>query len=148
MFKDEISATGKLDIYVYDGDELVEHRQVKNLVVTSGKQHIAARMGPTPPAAMSNMALGGTISPTPPLLTDVALNTELGRVALSGTTVNGKDIQYTATFPAGTATSANITEAGIFNASSAGTMLARTTFAAFNKTATTAIVVVWTVTLS
>jgi len=41
-----------------------------------------------------------------------------------------------------------ITEAGIFNASSSGTMLCRVVFSALNLTSTDSISVDWTITLS
>jgi hypothetical protein len=148
MFKEQVSVSGFVSFYVYENGVLVDERHVKNLVVTSGKEYIAGRMSGTPPTVMSHMALGGTPTPTPPLLTDTLLNNELGRVALSSTVVTGREIKYTAAFPAGTATSPNISEAAIFNASSAGTMLARTTFSPFDKTSTAAIVVVWTISIS
>jgi hypothetical protein len=56
-------------------------------------------------------------------------------------------VSYAATFPAGTGTGA-VVEAGIFNASSAGTMLCRTTFDVVNKGADDAMSVTWTVTIS
>jgi hypothetical protein len=69
------------------------------------------------------------------------------RVLLSGNSVTNNAITYTATFPAGTGTGA-ITEAGIFNASTAGTMLCRTTFPVVNKQAGDTIAVTWVVTVS
>jgi hypothetical protein len=54
---------------------------------------------------------------------------------------------YVASFPAGTGTGA-IVEAGLFNASSGGDMLCRTTFAVVNKGANDSITITWTVTVS
>jgi hypothetical protein len=50
-------------------------------------------------------------------------------------------------FPAGTATGA-ITEAGIFNAATGGTMLCRTTFPVINKGSADSLAVTWVVTVS
>ncbi len=54
---------------------------------------------------------------------------------------------YVATFSAGEGTGA-VTEAGIFNASTSGTMLCRTVFSVVNKAAGDTLQVTWTVTFS
>jgi hypothetical protein len=125
--------------------DILEKVFVPNLVVTSGKNFIASHMVGTTPAVMSHMALGS--SSTAAVVGDTTLGTELGRVALTASSVSSNVVTYTATFPAGTATGA-VQEAGIFNASSAGTMLCRTTFPVVNKGASDIISVTWTVTVS
>jgi hypothetical protein len=94
--------------------------------------------------AMTHMAIGsGTTDPAP---ADTALQTSLGRVSLTSTTVTDNSVEYVATFAAGTGTGA-VTEAGIFNASSGGTMLCRTEFAVINKAAGDSMTITWTVTV-
>jgi hypothetical protein len=116
---------------------------VPNLVVTSGKTFIAARMVGTP-TAMSHMALGtGT---TAAAVGDTALQTELTRVTLSSATSTGAVTTYLAAFAAGVGTGA-ITEAGILNASSAGTLLCRTVFPVVNKGADDTMSITWTITI-
>jgi hypothetical protein len=66
---------------------------------------------------------------------------------LASTTVTANAIEYVASFPAGTGTGA-VTEAGVFNAASAGTMLCRTVFSVVNKGAADAMSVTWTITVS
>jgi hypothetical protein len=91
------------------------------------------------------MAIGtGSTSPS---ASDTQLGTQTGRVSLSNSVVSTNTITYTASFPAGTGSGA-ITEAGIFNASSSGTMLCRTTFPVVNKAAGDTIAVTWVVTVS
>jgi hypothetical protein len=127
--------------------EVINEFKVKNLVVTTGKNHIAAKIAATTnsPASMTHMAIGtGTTSPA---AGDTTLGTEGGRVSLSATVVSTNTVTYTATFPAGTGTGA-VTEAGIFNASSNGTMLCRTTFSAVNKASGDSIAITWVVTVS
>jgi hypothetical protein len=118
---------------------------VPNLVVTTGKNFVASRIKDATAAAMSHMAIG-TIS-TPAAATDAALGGEAARVALTSTTVTGNVVNYVASFPAGTGTGA-ITEAGLFNASTAGTMFCRTTFAVVNKGASDSMTITWSVTVS
>jgi hypothetical protein len=128
--------------------QVTEQFEVPNLVVTTGKIYIAGKMiaeAADIPNHMSHMAIGtGTASP---LAEDTALGTQTGRVLLSGILQDSNAITYTATFPAGTGTGA-ITEAGIFNASSSGTMLCRTVFPVVTKQAGDTIAITWKVTVS
>lgn len=126
--------------------QIVEERDVPNLVVTTGKYHIASKIVATTnsPASMTHMGIGtGTASAS---VSDTGL-TQTGRVALSSSSVLNNTITYTATFPAGTGDGA-ITEAGIFNASSAGTMLCRTVFPTVNKGSGDQITITWVITVS
>lgn len=143
---ENIKATGRLDIQVFGPNgELKQNETVDNLVVTAGLGYIASRMKDATATAMSHMALGsGTAAAA---AGNTALGTELGRVALTSTTVTGSQVQYVATFGAGTATGA-VTEAGIFNAASGGTMMCRTVFSVVNKDAGDTMSITWTVTLA
>lgn len=146
--KETLKATGLVTIVQTNAaGEIVKEFQVPNLVVTTGKNHIAAKIAATTnsPAAMTHMGIGtGTGTPA---VGDTALGTQTGRVSLSGSVVSTNTITYTATFPAGTGDGA-ITEAGVFNASSGGTMLCRTTFPVVNKASGDTIAVTWVVTVS
>jgi hypothetical protein len=141
-----LKAKGELTIILRDQEGKVkEARHVPNLVVSVGKTYIASRMVGTSATIMSNMAIGtGT---TAPAAGDTTLGTEAGRVALASGTSSGATVTYTATFPAGTGTGA-ITEAGVFNAGTGGTMLCRTTFPVVNKAAGDSIAITWVVTVS
>ena len=144
--EDLLKMVGELTITVFDEQGKVkDQRDLKNLVVSAGKTFIASRMVGTSQAIMSHMAIGtGT---TTPAVAQTTLTTEAGRVTLASSSSSSNQVTYTATFPAGTGTGA-ITEAGIFNAVSAGTMLCRTTFPVVNKAAGDSIAVTWTVTVS
>lgn len=144
--QENIVATGALKIVVTGSDGTVKHEQdVKNLVVTTGLGYIASRMKDATATAMSHMAIGS--GATAAAAGDTALGTELGRVALTSTTVTGNQVVYVAAFPAGTGTGA-VTEAGLFNAGAAGTMLCRTVFSVVNKAAGDSMSITWTVTIS
>ena len=79
---------------------------------------------------------------------DTALGSQLGsRKALTSTTVTDNAVEYVATFAAGEGTGA-VHEAGVFNASSSGTMLCRTVFDVINKGASDSMTITWTVTVS
>jgi hypothetical protein len=124
--------------------DVKDTRSIKNLVVTSGKTFIAARMVGTP-TAMSHMAIGS--SSTAADVSDTALGTQLGRVALTASTSTGAVVTYTATFGAGVGTGA-VVEAGILNADTAGTLLCRSVFPVVNKGADDGMSITWTVTVS
>ena len=148
MIQDDLNLIGRLDIVVTAEDGTVKQREsVKNLVVTSGKGYVASRMKDASTNVMSHMAIGtGT---TAAAVSNTALVSESARRSLTSTTVNNNDVVYVATFPAGTPNSAAaITEAGIFNASSGGTMLCRTVFSEINKGTSDSLTITWTVTAS
>ena len=139
-------AKGVLNIVLRDESGAIkEDVTVENLVVDTGLAYIASRMKDTTQTAMSHMAVGaGT---TNPAAGDTALESELGRVALTSTTVTDNAVEYVATFGAGTGTGA-VTEAGILNNSTGGTLLCRTEFAVINKGASDSMTITWTVTIS
>ena len=141
---DGLYLTGKLTILL-NGTVVQE---VDNLVTTAGKGYVANRMKNDVSggvALMSHMAIGsGTDNPA---AGDTALQTQLGRVALTSSAVSAAVVTYVGTFPAGTGTGA-VTEAGILNASSGGTLLCRTEFSVVNKGSSDAMTITWTVTVS
>ena len=145
MINDTIKVTGELKITVTKPDGNVHETVVPNIVVTDGKEYIASRMKDASATAMSHMAIG--TGSTAAAAGDATLGTEAGRVSLTSTTVTSNAVAYVATFGAGTGTGA-ITEAGIFNASSSGTLLCRTVFSVINKGAADTLGITWTVTVN
>ena len=116
MLNDDLKMKGHLKISL--NGEVVQ--EVPNLVVTTGKGYVASRMKDTTATAMSHMAIG--TGSTAAAAANTALGTEANRQALTSTAVSGAVVTYVATFAAGQGTGA-ITEAGILNASSSGTLL-------------------------
>ena len=146
MIKDSIKVTGELKLTLTRPDGNVKHEVIiPNLVVTTGKNYIASRIKDASATAMSHMAIG--TGSTSAAAGDTALGSEAGRVALTSTTVSTNSVAYVATFAAGTGTGA-ITEAGILNASSSGTLLCRTVFSVINKAAADTLGITWTVTVN
>ena len=122
-----------------------EERTIKNLIVDTGLNFICDRMKDDE-TAMTHMALGS--GSTAAAAGNTTLGSQLGsREALDSSTVTNNEIVYVASFEAGDATGA-VTEAGIFNASTGGTMLCRTVFSVVNKAADDTLSVTWTITLS
>lgn len=140
MFQDGMKMSGKLTISL--NDEVV--REIDNLVVTAGKGFVASRMVGTSANVMSHMAVGS--GSTAAAAGDTALGSELGRTTTSAS-VSGAVVTFSSTLAAGTGTGA-VTEAGLFNASSSGTMLCRTVFSVVNKGASDSMTISWTVTVS
>jgi len=177
MLTDEfLKLRGSVDIKVWGPDgNLKEDRFIPNLVVQAGKNYIATRMIGTSNATavattnsttscMTHMALG--TSNATALVTDSTLSSEVTvagdiaaytRATIASTTQSTGVVTYVAVFgtnnPQRTNTSNTtaITEAGIFNSSSAalgGTMLCRTTFAAVNKGNDDTLQITWSITVS
>lgn len=144
MYSDQTKVTGRVEMIMRHADGSEERDEIDNLVVTAGKTHIAARMGSTPPTAMSHIAIG--TGANAPAAGDTTLQTELDRNAAT-VTPNTNTVQFSATWAPGDGTGA-LTEAGIFNNSSGGTMLSRVTFPVKNKDATDTFIINWTITFN
>jgi len=147
MFNENLKLSGQIAIVLKDKDGNVkEERTEKNLVVTTGLNYIASRMKDASATAMTHMALGSGTTTAAAGQTDIV--TLLGaREALDSTTVTANAVAYVSSFEAGDATGA-VTEAGIFNASTSGTMLCRVVFSVVNKAADDTMTVTWTITLA
>lgn len=147
----QVKPLGWLELVLQDEYGVEKYRTVvPNTVVNGGKAFIAQSMTKTTtnsPVAMTHMGVG--TSSTAVAVTQTTLVTEIGtRQTVTPTnvttTVSNDTIQYVATFGAGVATGA-LTEAGIFNASSAGTMLCRTVFSVINKDVNDSLTITWKV---
>ena len=146
MFHDNIHIKGSLKLILRDHNgRIKERRNLNNLIVTTGKNWIASRLKDET-TQMSYMGIGE--GDTAPVIGDTNLENPLIRVLLTplGGVVLNNTITYTATFGNGIGTGA-ITEAGIFTASTAGTMLCRTVFLPMNKASTDSLSILWIVTI-
>lgn len=145
---DDLKTNGQIRIVHTRDGKVIADETHKNLITTVGKNWIAARQKDTgQPAQLSHMACGsGSVAAD---VANTTLGTELARVALStaGGTVAANVVTYVAVFPAGTGTGA-VTEIGLFNAASSGTMVSRAVFAVKNKEAGDTITFTWTHTAS
>jgi len=140
MINDDLKLTGAVSIAL--NNEVVH--ETKNVVVTAGKSWVADRMNDAN-TVMTHMAIGTGTNTA--VIGDTTLQTELDRNALTSTTVTDNAVAYVGTWAAADGTGA-ITEAGIFDASSSGDMLARTDFSVVNKGAADSMTVTWTITVS
>ena len=147
MINDTVKMKGELRLTLTNPTgNITQEVVVPNLVVTTGKNYIADRMKNNS-TVMSHMEVGtGTTSAA---VGNTALVSAIGssRTALASTTVTSNAVAYVCNFGAGVGTGA-VTESGIFNASSGGTMLCRTVFSAINKGANDTLGITWTITVS
>jgi len=137
---------GEFEVFLYDKEgKLKAYRKVKNMTVNSGFAAVCDMMGQGGVEPFKYCAIGdGTNAPT---TSDTALASELARTL--GSYNRSSDTIWTneATFEAGIGTG-TITESGLFNASTSGTMLCRQTFGAITKSDSDTLVVTWRYTLS
>lgn len=133
-----------------DGKVKQEHTN-HNLIVTVGKTYLATWLAAASQAGsfMPYMGLGtGTTSPASG---NTTLETELsggGYSRQSGTITSSSNVwQNVVSFAPGNGT-ASISEAGLFTASTSGTMFARQVFTAYPKAAGDTLTITWTVTFS
>ena len=142
MLNENFKVTGQVTIQ--KSGEVV--RDIPNTIVTAGKNDIASLITGAG-SVMTYMAVGtGT---TAVAAGDTTLETESDRNALStsGGTASTNTVEFVAVWNAGDGTG-SLTEAGLFSASSSGTMLARTVFSAVNKGASDVLTITWTITVS
>jgi len=144
-FASKIRLRVQVEIKLFDerGD-LKENRFIpKNTVTTAGKNGSADQILAAPSLAKPGWMAVGTGSPGAN-----ALGSEIGssRVALSSKTRSNAIITMVASWNPGTGTG-NITEVGVFDASSSGNMwLSATGFTTVPKTAADTLEVTWTLT--
>jgi len=150
LLTESIVATGRVCFEFRD--EVTGTRRTewsRNLVVTTGKNHIADQLSGQAQAQMGWMAIG--TGATPAAAGDTALQSELSRKALTsidqGTGENANQVIYVADWGVGEGTGA-ITEAGLFNLASAGVMLCRSVFAVKNKGESDSLTLTWYLTIS
>jgi hypothetical protein len=145
---DNIRLKDILIIEHYRNGKKIDERVVENLIVNVGKAQVSGLIGGVVTGVFNYIAVGtGTTSPSP---TDTALQNEVMRASSTNsqttTNVTNDTLQLQATF--NFTSSYAITEAGIFNASSGGTMLARQTFGAINVASGDSIAITWKVVVS
>lgn len=146
--KEQVKLSGHINFKLFDETgNLKDEKDIKNVVVTVGKSYLALWLTAATQSDpfMQYIALGTGTNAA--VAGDTALQTELA-TRVAGTLSSTTNVwQNQAVFGAGVNTGA-ITEAGIFSASSSGTMLARQTFSAVNKGALDSLQVTWQITIA
>ena len=141
---DGLKVLGNLTVTLIDKNgNIKEEHNFKNLVVNTGLLYLTHSLSNTSNGATFNyIALGtGTSSPS---AANTTLQVEIARQSVGAGAFDYNYWNVQTTFAAGTGTG-TITEAGIFNATSGGTMLSRTTFTPIVKHASDSLTVSWTI---
>ena len=163
-FHNKLNVAGHVHIKLYDQDgKLIDERSVKNKVTDWGVSFMAHLWAgsPVPGTVVPRYVAIGS-GTTAPAGGDTALGNQLAivdmgskpLVALSNGNVdtgNGTlvtQLSWQVTIPAGTGTG-SISEAGIFTASSGGSLFARTSWTnTLNKANGSSLSISWTITLT
>lgn len=135
-----------IEVFGQDG-KLKDERFIKNTIVTVGKNYLAAWLAAASQAGKFMEYIGVGTGTTAANAADTALESALGSRAAGTISSSTNSWSNSATFAAGASTGA-ITEAGLFSASTLGTMFARQVFAVVNKGANDSLTLTWTVTFS
>ena len=149
MHIDDQGLRGEVSIQVFRKDgSLKEDVLIKNLVVNSGLAFVSSRMLDNSTAVASHMAVGTSATAAAGAQTTLVAEagTRAGLTSATKVTTNvaNDSVQYVATFdtnnPVGLTA---ITEAGLFNAATGGTMIARTVFPVINKDVYDSLTITW-----
>lgn len=148
IHNEQIKPIGHINFKLFDErGVLIDERDIKNVVVTVGKDYLAQWLTSATQSDYFMRYIGLGTGTNAASSSDTGLQTELSTRVAGTLTSSGNIWQNQATFGAGVNTGA-ITEAGIFSASSGGTLMARQTFSPINKASTTSIQVTWNITIS
>lgn len=140
----KIKGMVRMELIGADG-QVKQITERENLVTTVGKNLIAGLIAAEVVTAPNYLGIG-TSNTAASVGQTALIGTELARVAVTGIRTTNS-VAYTATFNAGTGTG-TIEEAGLFNASSVGTMAARWLTGTVVKGASDSLVITWTLTVS
>lgn len=152
--KDALKLTGHINIkHIRDG-EVIDERDIHNLITTAGKALLAGLLcGSGSPAAVTYLALGtGT---TPAAAGDTALEAEIvdsgleraaATVTLTTTSTTNDTASLAKTWTASGAKA--VTELGALNDATTGTLLGRRVFSAVNMASTDQLQVTYTFQIS
>ena len=142
---------GEVNVHVecYRDGKLLTERRAHNLLTNIGKQEMVSRLIISPTKLFRYMRLGkNSTSPNSDQTTITTIVTGSNRTcdtaAMSGSTRTAK---FTRTWLTGNFSSVGICEAGIFSqyTPGSGSMLARVTFTAINKSRADSLKISWTV---
>ncbi|MEO9294493.1 MAG: hypothetical protein ABI347_02720 [Nitrososphaera sp.] len=151
---------GRVDMTLYDqSGQVKDERHLDNLIVGAGVEGVAFKIAPFSGSVVSStpynyIALGtgntAVDSSQTALAAELPVGASYGRLqdpqAIYSTS-SGNKLILSVTFAPGQGTG-TLRESGLFDASTAGNMLARQTFADIQKAAGDTLTVTWTITLS
>lgn len=143
-----LKVTGRIKLELFDeSGNLKDKREINNLVVTAGKNYLAAWLAAASQAGYFMQYIGLGEGTTPAQSTDTDLETPLASRVAGAITSSTNVWQNIASFGPGVNTG-TITEAGLFSVAAAGTVFARQVFGAVTKSAGDSFSVTWQITIS
>jgi hypothetical protein len=144
---DSITLKGEVEIVLRDSrGRFKARRKVKNLITTVGRNSIVDQLLASPALGKPTHMEVGT-SGTAAAVGDTTITGAFGRVALTSKTRGANNVlTMVANFGAGVATG-TLQEAGIWDASTSGTLWARATYTSIPKGASDTLQVTWTWTI-
>lgn len=145
---DSLPLRVNVNIYVHDAQsgELLDAISRHNLVVLAGRNLVRDLLYIAATNPLSHCAVGtGSTAAT---ANDTALGAEVFRSAITQFIPLSGQLQVKHYLSSTQANGNTLTEAGLFNASSGGTMFARVTYAGIAKTSAISITYVWTTMIS
>lgn len=150
--QESLKLTGSVNIKLIGPDGVVKQEHTDhNLVVTVGKSYLATWLATDPISGTFMKYVGLGTGTSGPASGDTTLGSEFsggGYSRSAGTLTSSSNVwTNTATFAPGNGTGA-VTEAGLFSASTSGTMFAHQVFSVYNKAAGDTLIVVWNVTFA
>lgn len=138
--------------HLRDGKEIAFGER-KNVITTAGKNALAALLNSTGVGNSIVTHIGLGTSTTPVNVTDTVLGTELvggsyARIAVARSNPSANQIQYTATFT-GITSNPTVSEAGLLNAITGGTLFAHQLVAPVVQlaSASDSLQIIWTITI-
>lgn len=145
---DNFGLRGRLNMYHIRSGQLIGTTSIPNTIMNVGKSSVSSYLAGDVTAATEFDFIGIGTSGLAAAATQTILGSEQVRVATTSSQSTTTTTDDTATFIGSFSMSGTqaIQEAGIFNATSAGSMLARTTFTIINVISGDAINATWDVT--
>jgi len=150
---EQVKLSGEFELRHLRDGQVIDRRIIKNLVVNAGKAAAAGLLNGVIANFFEHIAIGtGTVAPA---AGDTALGAEIttgggarapGTTSRVTTTVTNDTAQIVLTF--NFTASFAVTESGVFDSISAGTMLCRQTFAAVNVVNGDSLQVTWKIQVS
>lgn len=150
---ESIKVTGKLKVELIRDGKVVQVTERDNIVTTAGKNSIASLLNSASAGTSAVTHIGFGSSTTAVAVGDTALGAELSgngyaRTAVTRSNPSANVIQYVATLTGITA-STTVQEAGLFSASTGGTLFAhQLTGAVTLATSSDSLQITWQVTFS
>jgi hypothetical protein len=150
---DSVGAHGYVTVSVMRDGQEIYHHEDHNLITDAGKDSISAQIGSTSPGANGANYIALSSSTATPAAGDTTLASEITTGGLARSQgdyahTNGEDtFTVTETFTA-SASHTDVRLAGLFTASSGGTMMAENTFTSVSLANGDQLTITWTITLT